>query len=275
MTEGRTRVARQFVKRSAAVFDYLSPPCPGVVFLIYHRVGGASRTEIDLPAALFDEQMAMLTEQAMPVTIDVALTLLAGPAPASGPTPVVVTFDDGTSDFTEMALPILQAHGVPATLYLATEFIDESRPFPADGRPLSWAAAADALTTGLVTIGSHTHTHSLLDRLPVHDAVADLERSVSLIHERLGVEAAHFAYPKAVVGSAGVEREIKRRFRSAALAGTRPNPYGSTDPYRVARSPIQVGDGMRWFNHKRAGGMALEDRFRKALNRRRYADATQ
>lgn len=275
MAWGATGMARQSIKGFAAAFDRISPPHPGVVFLIYHRVGRTSLSEVDLPSALFDEQMAVLAERARPVTIDAALELLAGPAQDDRRPPVVVTFDDGTVDFGEVALPILRAHRVPAVLYLATAFIEEARPFPADGQPLSWAAAADAVASGLVTIGSHTHTHSLLDRLPQDEAVVDLDRSLQLIGDRLGVVAEHFAYPKAVAPSATVEREVMRRFRSAALAGTRPNPYGATNPYRLARSPIQVGDGMRWFTRKLGGGMGLEDRVRQVINGRRYAGATQ
>jgi hypothetical protein len=73
---------------------------------------------------------------------------------------------------------------------------------------------------------------------------------------------------------------VGERFRSAALAGTRVNPYrtkqtpGGTDPQRLARSPIQASDGMQFFERKLAGGMALEDSFRRAMNRARYARAS-
>jgi hypothetical protein len=66
---------------------------------------------------------------------------------------------------------------------------------------------------------------------------------------------------------------VATRFRTAALAGTRVNIYGGTDPYRVARSPIQVSDGMRWFKRKAAGGMGLEDAVRDLVNRSRYKRA--
>ena len=77
-----------------------------------------------------------------------------------------------------------------------------------------------------------------------------------------------------MAGSAAADAAVRARFRSAALAGTRPNPYGRTDPYRLARSPIQRADGMSWFRRKLDGGMALEDRLRTLANRRRYAGAT-
>ena len=59
-----------------------------------------------------------------------------------------------------------------------------------------------------------------------------------------------------------------------ALAGTRANAYGSTDVYRLARSPVQHADGMRWFEHKLAGGLSLEDGVRRLANRTRYAGAS-
>jgi peptidoglycan/xylan/chitin deacetylase (PgdA/CDA1 family) len=202
------------------------------------------------------------------VSLDGALDRLAGD-PGEGPDPVVVTFDDGTADFADQGLPILVEHRVPATLYLATDFIERGRSFPDAGTPLSWAAVADAVSTGLVTVGSHTHTHALLDRLPSAQVAGELDRSVALIGDRVGVEARHFAYPKAVPGSAAADGAVRARFASAALAGTRTNRYGVTDPHRLARSPVQVGDGLRFFACKASGGMRLEDDLRALVNRRR------
>ena len=256
------------MKRAAAGADRLRPARPGVVVLLYHRVGAHSGVEVDLPRALFAEQMAAIADRA--ATLDHALSALAGPPPG-GVDPVVVTFDDGTADFVDEALPVLVEHRVPALLYVATQFIDEAQSFPDAGTPASWPGLADAVSTGLVTIGSHTHSHLLLDRADPAVVAAELDRSCALIEDRLGVAADHFAYPKAVPGSSAAEAMVRERFRSAALAGTRPNRYGATDPYRLARSPIQVSDGMRWFDAKVGGGMGLEDQLRRVLNRKRYA----
>ncbi|MGH8824255.1 MAG: polysaccharide deacetylase family protein [Jiangellaceae bacterium] len=253
--------------------DRLWPPGRGVVVLIYHRVGNRREIEVDLPASLFDEQMAWLASHGVTTTIDDALVAAAGQEPP-GPDPVVVTFDDGTADMVEVALPILVARRVPAVFYLSTDFVERGRPFPHGGHPLSWSAVNDAVSTGLVTVGSHTHTHALLDRLDEQAAADELDRSTGLLADRVGVDAVHFAYPKAVVASREVEAVVRTRFRSAALAGTRPNRYGLTDPYRIARSPIQRRDGMVWFRRKLAGGLGFEDTLREAANRRRYIGRT-
>ncbi len=123
-------------------------------------------------------------------------------------------------------------------------------------------------------MGSHTHTHALLDRLPADAVDGELDRSIALIGDRLGVEPRHFAYPKALAGSSAADRAVRTRFTSAALAGTRANSYGATDPYRLARSPVQVDDGLSFFALKVAGGMRMEDDLRRLVNRRRFAGAT-
>ena len=271
------RALGRAVKVAAAAGDLARPPACGVSVLIYHRVGGGSGLPVDLPAGLFDEQLAMLAERFRPVAMGPALAALATgtePAGADGRPLVVVTFDDGTADFAEVALPIIERHRIPVTLYVATRFVEERRMFPDDGAPISWAALADACAGGLVEVGSHTHGHQLLDRLPADRVADELDRSIDLIGSRLGRAPLDFAYPKGLPGAPAADRAVRARFRSAALAGTRSNPYGRTDPYRLARSPIQTGDGAQWFLRKAAGGMALEDRLRSALNRRRYAGAT-
>ena len=269
-------LAMRIVKASAAAADRIRPPGRGVVVLGYHRVGARCSHELDMATDQFSEQMATLAASRRTVSLEQGLDLLTGPEPEDpADDPVVVTFDDGTADFCDEALPVLVRHGIPATLYLATDFIERGIAFPYGGTSLSWAAVREALATGLVTVGSHTHRHVLLDRVPAEEAADELDRSIGLIGERLGVAAEHFAYPKMLKGSPAAEEAVRARFRSAALGGLRPNRYGATDFHRLARSPIQRSDGMRWFGHKLAGGMVLEDRLRAVANRSRYAKVSQ
>ena len=272
---------RRSVKVASAAADRMRPHVAGVVILIYHRVGGGSALEIDLDPGLFDQQMAAVAASNRVLSLGTALERLESPADRVGDeaSAVVITFDDGTADFVDVALPILERHGVCATLYAATSFIEDGVDFPDHGQPVSWAALRDACATGLVDVGSHTHHHRLLDRVSPAEAAEELDRSGGLIADRLGRPALDFAYPKAVPGTPEVAQLVRDRFRSAALAGTRVNPYRTprsrgADPQRLARSPIQVSDGMQFFERKLAGGMALEDSLRRTLNRARYARAS-
>jgi peptidoglycan/xylan/chitin deacetylase (PgdA/CDA1 family) len=270
---GRGAIAR-VVKVSAAGFDLLRRPRRGIVLLLYHRVGARSDLEIDLPTELFRRQIELLALESRAVSLNDALVDLSHEEPPVRD-PVVVTFDDGTADFIDVALPILERYEIPVTVYLATDFIERGVPFPSGGAPLSWGALRDASTTGLVSIGSHTHSHTLLDRLDPASVGDELDRSIALIEDRIGVPARDFAYPKAVAGSSFADRAVRERFRSAALGGNRANPYGVTDPFRLSRSPVQTTDGLVWFRRKLRGGMALEESLRGMLNRHRYSTATR
>jgi peptidoglycan/xylan/chitin deacetylase (PgdA/CDA1 family) len=273
----RHAAVRHAAKALASASDLVRTVPDGVVVLLYHRVGGSSGLEMDLSVDRFERQIAWLASQHRPTALDTAMDELAvaersGAWPDSPP--IVVTFDDGTADFVDAALPILVRHHVPATLYVATHFVQRGVAFPDGGRSATWQGLRDALTTDLVTIGSHTHHHLLLDRVPPDVVDDELNRSIDLIGEHLGVTADHFAYPKAVPGSPHADREVRRQFRTAALGGNRPNAPGRTDPHRLRRSPIQASDGMRWFVRKAGGGMALEEELRQRINRRRYAGVT-
>lgn len=259
------------VKFAAGAVDVVRPPVEGLVVLIYHRVGGRTGVRVDLPTPTFDKQMTALAESGAVVSLDDAASRLARGEDLRGR--VVITFDDGTDDFVDEALPVLARHELPATLYVATAHVEERIDFADGGRAVSWAGLRECVASGLVAIGSHTHRHVLLDRLPESEVADELDRSIDLIGERLGVVAEHFAYPKALRPSPAAECEVRARFASAALAGTRANPVG-TDLHRLSRTPVQTTDDARWFARKLAGGLAFEDDLRRLVNRHRYAGAT-
>lgn len=266
------------------------PPPFGVTILIYHRVGGGTGGAVDLDLAVFERQLAHLREHHRVVSLDEAVVELAtsrhgwadANVVASGDTtvpelrrPVVITFDDGTRDFTDVVVPALVRHDVPATLYAATRFIDTGEDFPWEAPPTSWAALRDAMTTGLVTVGSHTHSHWLLDRLDPTELESDLDRSCDLIAEQLGEAPIHFAYPKAIPGSPEAEIAVRRRFRTAALAASRVNRPARVDLHRLWRTPIQRTDDDVYFAAKATGGLRMEGEIRSLLVRARSRGARQ
>lgn len=262
------------IKAAAVAVDVVRPATAGITILIYHRVGAGAGGEMDLDPDVFDEQLGWLTAQHRVLSLDDAVTELDRPtSPGPAPEGVVLTFDDGTADWHRHVLPALERHGVPATFYVATDFVEHQREFPGGGEPISWSALAEMAGSPLVTIGSHTDRHLLLDRLDPAEVDDELDRSIELLRDRVGVDPAHFCYPKAVSGSPAAETAVRRRFRSAVLAGTRANQPGC-DLHRLQRSPVQRSDELRWFRRKARGGMHLEDDLRRRLNELRYRGAT-
>jgi peptidoglycan/xylan/chitin deacetylase (PgdA/CDA1 family) len=96
---------------------------------MYHRIGDDGRDPwyLRVDPGRFDEQLRLLREQYQPVTLqEMVLAAEAGEVP---PGAVAITFDDGYGDFFTAATPLLARHGVPATLFVATGFVQHQRPF--------------------------------------------------------------------------------------------------------------------------------------------------
>jgi peptidoglycan/xylan/chitin deacetylase (PgdA/CDA1 family) len=272
--------ASAVAKRASVLADRVRHRPDGLVILIYHRVGGRSPVSVDLPTPLFAEQMAYLAEHCDVLTLDDAADRLSSPArpddvPSDPKQPVVITFDDGTADFVDEALPVLAEHRLPATYYLATDFIERGASFPDAGAPMTWVAVREAVASGLVEIGSHTHDHILLDRTDPDLVAADLDRSIGRIADEVGVRPVHFAYPKALAPSRGARSVVRDRFASAALAGGRPNRSGATDLWALDRTPITVADGLDDVEAKVSGGLGLEAAVRSVVDRVRYRGAAR
>jgi peptidoglycan/xylan/chitin deacetylase (PgdA/CDA1 family) len=243
-------LARKAVKAAVLPGGIVSRRRPGdVVVLLYHRVGGGGG-EIDLPAALFERQLALLAERDRVLTLDQAVAgLMPGQA---GPGGVVVTVDDGYRDFHGTVLPLLVRYRVPAVLYLATGLVAGEGAAPGDRDALTWSQLAEAVSTGLVTVGAHTHGHSDLSAATEQACHDEMARSKDLVEDRLGVACRHFAYPWAV-GSPAADRVARRLFDTAALDAWRVNRAGSLDPWRLGRTPVLASDGLAFFRAKVQG----------------------
>ena len=256
---------RRWVSAAARAYDRIRPPAPGVVVLIYHRVGGGTASAVDMPVDEFDAQMEVLAAGTTVLTLDEAVTALAAGQQREG---VVITFDDGTADFTANAVPVLQRHNLPAALYAATGFIDRQLPMPWGAPSATWDRLRIAVASGLITIGSHTRDHLLLDHATSDEIAEQLDASIDSITREIGAPPQHFAYPKAVRGNTAADVAVRERFASAALAGNRANRPGD-DLYRLARTPVHSGDTPELFAAKVAGGLRLEGILRDMVTRGR------
>jgi peptidoglycan/xylan/chitin deacetylase (PgdA/CDA1 family) len=156
-----------------------------LMILIYHRVHPRPDpffpTEAD--ADSFDLQMSMVRRHCAPVTLqEGAARLRDGTLP---PRAVAVTFDDGYRDNSEIALPILQRHGIRATFFVSTGFLDGGRMWNDSIIEAIRATAADSVDGELLGLGA-LPLASLQQR---REAVAAVIRAVKHRHpaERLSL----------------------------------------------------------------------------------------
>jgi peptidoglycan/xylan/chitin deacetylase (PgdA/CDA1 family) len=252
-------LAHRLAKSAALLPGLVRRSSPGLVVLLYHRVGDGDRN-IDLSIAAFEEQIAHIASHHVVLPFDEALRA-CGDNDLSTDV-VAVTFDDGTADFYTHALPVLVRYGVPAMHYLVTAPIDERAPYPSwagasDAQAMTWSQVVEAMSTGLVSVGSHTHTHADLDRVTPAAITEELGRSKEIIEDRTGYPCRHFAYPHAVT-SPSAESAVRRYYETAAVGGWKKNPAGKLDRYRITRVPVTRADGSIYFRAKVQGLMGAE-----------------
>lgn len=112
-----------------AVSRVLAPGGPRgkLSILLYHRVlpkpDPLRPTEVSREQ--FDAEMALLARYCSVLSLTEAVHRLR--RHALPPAAVCITFDDGYADNAEQALPILKRHGLPATFFIATDYLDGGR----------------------------------------------------------------------------------------------------------------------------------------------------
>jgi peptidoglycan/xylan/chitin deacetylase (PgdA/CDA1 family) len=111
---------------------------PRAVILAYHRVGkaGLDPWQLTIDPEIFAGQMDTLARDWSPLSLaEIVEGFRTRRLPERA---VAVTFDDGYADNLEPAAPILLEHGIPTTLFVATELVDA-------GGPLWWDELASLL----------------------------------------------------------------------------------------------------------------------------------
>ncbi|MGO8747993.1 MAG: polysaccharide deacetylase family protein, partial [Thermoguttaceae bacterium] len=188
------------------------PVGEGFGILLYHRVstvaGGMRLPAETVSPTRFREQLrGLLARRYRPWPLRKALAYYAEGWPIP-PKTFVITFDDGCECLYREAWPILRELGVPATIFLVTACLDTNRPlsFPRQsaatpssypgslGRSLSTAECAEMLASGIVELGSHSHTHADFREQP-DSFEADCRASLAVLRDRFGLAEAPFAFP--------------------------------------------------------------------------------
>ena len=112
---------------------------------------------------------------------------------------IVITFDDGYQSVYNNALPVLQRHGMSATVFLTVGMNKDTDlggrlPPLGDRTMLSWDEIHEMHDSG-ISFGAHTMTHQDLTRLSNRQLENEIYSSKVIIEDALGIPTLCFAYP--------------------------------------------------------------------------------
>ena len=167
--------------------------------------------------------------------------------------PLLLSFDDGYVSFYTEVFPLLKQFNVPATMFIITSWPDT----PATG--LTWQQLIEMDKSGLVTVGSHSHTlhryapiNKYGDEGPVTEtppyegkyltATAyelllqkDLMDSRNVLAEKLGHESDILAWPYGAYNGLGQIAAKKSGFREIFVLDDRPNEMENNNLQELRR----------------------------------------
>lgn len=208
------RLSERAVRGAAVALNEVWGPCQrtGFGILMYHRVidtvPGQPRPTWNVTPAQFEEQLSGLLKRRFDPW-PLRRVLEHHEKGWAIPRRVfVVTFDDGYQNNLTRALPILRKLRVPATIFLATRYLDSDQPYPSDDwllsgaseadpeawRPMTTDEAREMLKSGLIEFGAHTHSHDDYRGQPEYFR-RDLRQCCEVLREKFGIERPTFAFP--------------------------------------------------------------------------------
>ncbi len=254
---------------------------PGVLILVYHRIGAPGDRFPGLDVTAFRAQMQWLAAHCTPISPDQLHEAIS--SRKSSRPPVLVTFDDGYLSYRERAYPVLKELGIPALLFITTAYIDEPR------RLFWWDALRAAVEQTErrrvelpwnprppVTIDRPESRQLLLSAAKEHlKGVPDKTREIEVAEllDRLGVATAWLDGTRQMLDWDDV-RAISDVTHIGAHSDTHPILSMLTDAelereVATCRDKIRsaLGTNPRWFAYPNGRACDFDDRARAALLR--------
>jgi peptidoglycan/xylan/chitin deacetylase (PgdA/CDA1 family) len=225
-----------------------------LLILCYHAVDPAWPAELSVTTEAFEQQVAELARAGYR-----GMAFSEAVRGGHSGRVVAITFDDGYRSVAELAKPVLDRYGYPATLFVPTDWTGSERPMRWPGidrwlgteheaalHPLGWSELGELAAAGW-EIGSHTCSHPHLSQLDDTALRNELTVSKESIEAELGRACTSLAYPYG-----DFDERVLAATRSAGYecACTIPRVLAPALPLRWPRVSIYHDDDLARFHAK-------------------------
>jgi len=204
--------------------------------IIYHRFGESRYPATNIRLEQFEAHIEELRSgkyAVLPLPEIMAALRDGRPLPDRA---VAITIDDAFRSVYTEAWPRLRAAGLPFTLFVATEPVDQGLP-----DFMTWDQIRE-MRDGGVTIGAHSHSHLHMVEATLREDRHEIETSNRNFQRELGVVPNLFAYPFGEA-SLAIMRLVKETGYDAAF-GQHSGAMDATLPrYYLPRFPLNEGHG--------------------------------
>jgi peptidoglycan/xylan/chitin deacetylase (PgdA/CDA1 family) len=220
-------------------------PVRGCVVLMYHSVSeelAARRYPYAVSPARFEAHLRFLRRRWIPIRrLDEVVADLRTGRPLDG-LAAAIAFDDGWRDNFTSAYSLLWKYSVPATFFVAADWIGrKDPPIPGlsdvripGGAMLGWDDLRQAAAEGLVSIGSHGCRHIALTTLPPEEARAEVREAKRRLEDGLSRPVTLFSYPAGGFGRQAMEFVREAGFHAAFTSLPRA-VRTADDPFALGR----------------------------------------
>lgn len=152
---------------------------------------------------------------------------------------VGLTFDDGYTDFLDHAVPLLERHGMTATLYVVAGRLGGVNEWDDGPRlPIVDADQVRAVAAAGHEVGSHTMTHPRLAGAEPTALAAEVGESRRVLEDVLQAEVPGFCYPYGSFDAVAAEAVRAAGYDHACVTGD----YDPGDRFTLPRSYVSPAD---------------------------------
>lgn len=186
---------------------------------------------------------------------------------------VCLTFDDAFFDFYHLVFPLLKKYSVRAVLAVPVQYILDDTTIPVTVRLsvpheeshldgvyqhkapyCTWKELKEMSESGLVSIASHSYSHSAIRSDGSVNLDLELVQSKQILEKKLGIKVRTFVYPYGTYDKAAYP-VVRRNYEFAMRIGNaintswcnttgvtyRVNADGMNDPYELFRTKSMIG----------------------------------